>query len=176
MTYSAPFTFLLLAAFLATTSCKKTEIFGVDNISVIFQLDSIPETGEHMLAYEVVNFPLDSVAKSVGLKPEDLKELSFEYLHLQALGGGNFNNFQSASAGVSTVMYPITPIGSSGLIPEWTDYVVIDVNRSLNLVEYLKSANNTFRLHLYGNIIQPSSTPLTIKAKMRFKVVLRGRW
>ncbi|MCS6981641.1 MAG: hypothetical protein N2110_04295 [Flavobacteriales bacterium] len=176
MKNSIYFTFLLVAGILATTSCRRTEVFGVDNISVIFQLDSIPETGEHLLGYEVVHFPLDSVARSVGLDPEDLKELSFEYLHLQALDGSNFNNFQSASAGVSSEGHPITPIGSSGIIPEWTDYVVIDVNRSLNLVEYLRSANNTFRLHLYGHILQPRFTPLTIKAKMRFRVVMRGRW
>lgn len=164
--------FLLPILAVVFISCKKTRIFGVDQASAVFQIDSVTVAGPQFLDVEVVNFPLDSIAQSLGMKSESLKELKLEYLHLQALDGQNFNDFNSASVHFQSASFPETALGNIPAIAEWSDYLVTEINKEQNLVELVRS-DNSFQIKLFADIKSPRDTPLRIKALMRFKVVMQ---
>ncbi|RYD75102.1 MAG: hypothetical protein EOP53_17060 [Sphingobacteriales bacterium] len=160
------------------SSCEKltpeTLDFDMDNVSYTFTLPAADSTGQMVISTNKMVINIDSVMLSKNIDNYDAESLTLKSADLStSTPGANFNSFESASAYIQNNAQPETKIADQNAVPKNAQKVDLNVNKKINLVEFVKEKPTTFIIK--GNVIEPLKNPMTITMNASYKLKLKKK-
>jgi hypothetical protein len=168
--YMALCTLFVLFTF---SSCEKAFPehinFDLDEVSYTFTLQPADTTGNLTVSTDKLNIDMDSAMAAQNIDNYEVTSVKINSANLvTTTPDANFNSFESLGAYIMTQNHPETKLGENNAIADGLQTVELDVNKNINLVEYVKDKPTTFIIK--GNVTDPLTNAMTVTVKMNYSV------